>query len=61
MSATAPPALRPVLTGLGVLSAFGRGPAPLTAAAGHGRDAFAEVTRFDFGARRTRRAARLTG
>ncbi|MGW4896048.1 beta-ketoacyl synthase N-terminal-like domain-containing protein [Kitasatospora sp. NPDC004240] len=59
MSAAAPPDPRPVLTGLGVLSAFGRGPAPLAAAAAHGKGAFAEVTRFDVGARATRRAALL--
>ncbi|MGC0417827.1 beta-ketoacyl synthase N-terminal-like domain-containing protein [Embleya sp. AB8] len=59
MSAGAPPDVRPVFTGLGVLSAFGPGLAPLTAATVHGRTGFTEVTRFDVGRRGTRRAALL--
>lgn len=59
MTAPAPPAPRPVLTGLGVLSAFGHGLAPLASAAAEGRPAFAEVTRFDVARRGTRRAALL--
>ncbi|MER5866281.1 beta-ketoacyl synthase N-terminal-like domain-containing protein [Kitasatospora sp. NPDC002040] len=59
MSSSAPPAARPVFTGLGVLSAFGRGLAPLLAAAGQGRTGFTEVTRFDVARRGTRRAALL--
>ena len=59
MSPSAPPADRPVFTGLGVLSAFGAGLAPLTAAAARAETGFAEVTRFDVGRRGTRRAALL--
>ncbi|WP_033251181.1 beta-ketoacyl synthase N-terminal-like domain-containing protein [Kitasatospora phosalacinea] len=60
MSSSAPPAGRPVFTGLGVLSAFGAGPAPLAAATAAGSAAgFAEVTRFDVSRRGTRRAALL--
>ncbi|WP_030463832.1 beta-ketoacyl synthase N-terminal-like domain-containing protein [Kitasatospora sp. NRRL B-11411] len=59
MSPSAPPADRPVFTGLGVLSAFGTGLAPLAAAAARGGTGFAEVTRFDVGRRGTRRAALL--
>ncbi|MFJ8044002.1 beta-ketoacyl synthase N-terminal-like domain-containing protein [Kitasatospora sp. NPDC096147] len=59
MSSSPPPAVRPVFTGLGVLSAFGRGLAPLAAATGEGRPGFAEVTRFDVGRRTTRTAALL--
>lgn len=50
---------RPVVTGLGVLSAAGRGLGPLTEAAAHGKTAFGPVTRFDVSARRTTRAALL--
>ncbi|MFD8594340.1 beta-ketoacyl synthase N-terminal-like domain-containing protein [Kitasatospora sp. NPDC059646] len=59
MSSSAPPAGRPVLTGLGVLSAFGAGLAPLAAATATGDAGFAEVTRFDVSRRGTRRAALL--
>ncbi|MGW2402450.1 beta-ketoacyl synthase N-terminal-like domain-containing protein [Kitasatospora sp. NPDC001664] len=61
MSTSAPPAHRPVFTGLGVLSAFGSGLAPLTEAAAHGRTGFTEVTRFDVSRRGTTRAALLPG
>ncbi|MBM9509839.1 beta-ketoacyl-[acyl-carrier-protein] synthase family protein [Actinacidiphila acididurans] len=50
-----------VVTGLGVLSALGRGPEPLLAAAAAGDAAFGAVGRFDVAARRTRRAAHLPG
>ncbi|MFF0387199.1 beta-ketoacyl synthase N-terminal-like domain-containing protein [Kitasatospora sp. NPDC004615] len=59
MSSSAPPAGRPVFTGLGVLSAFGAGLAPLAAATATGGAGFAEVTRFDVARRGTRRAALL--
>ncbi|MCX5214932.1 beta-ketoacyl-[acyl-carrier-protein] synthase family protein [Kitasatospora sp. NBC_00240] len=59
MSGNVPPAARPVITGLGVLSACGSGPGPLAAAVNHGRTGFAEVRRFDATGRRTRRAALL--
>ncbi|MFJ9518079.1 beta-ketoacyl-[acyl-carrier-protein] synthase family protein [Kitasatospora sp. NPDC101801] len=59
MSTSAPPAVRPVFTGLGVLSAFGPGLAALAAATVHGTAGFTEVTRFDVGRRGTRRAALL--
>ncbi|MER7767252.1 beta-ketoacyl synthase N-terminal-like domain-containing protein [Kitasatospora sp. NPDC096140] len=49
----------PVVTGVGVLSAAGRGLAALTEAAAHGKAAFGPVTRFDVRARRTERAALL--
>ncbi|MER7667162.1 beta-ketoacyl synthase N-terminal-like domain-containing protein [Kitasatospora sp. NPDC096128] len=52
---------RPVVTGVGVLSAAGRGLAALTEATAHGKAAFAEVTRFDVSGRRTTRAALLPG
>ncbi|MFE6054347.1 beta-ketoacyl synthase N-terminal-like domain-containing protein [Kitasatospora sp. NPDC056446] len=48
-----------VVTGVGVLSAAGRGLAALTEAAAHGKAAFGPVTRFDVSARRTTRAALL--
>jgi 3-oxoacyl-[acyl-carrier-protein] synthase II len=48
---------RPVITGMGVLSACGRGLDPLVAAVGHGKDAFGTVTRFDVSRCRVRRAA----
>ncbi|MFF2745782.1 beta-ketoacyl synthase N-terminal-like domain-containing protein [Kitasatospora sp. NPDC058048] len=57
---TGPPgrtAGHPVVTGVGVLSAAGRGLAPLTEAATHGKSLFGPVTRFDVSARRTTRAA----
>ncbi|MFD8753842.1 beta-ketoacyl synthase N-terminal-like domain-containing protein [Kitasatospora sp. NPDC059577] len=47
------------MTGVGVLSAAGRGLAALTTAATHGRATFGAVTRFDVSARRTTRAALL--
>ncbi|MBO1418408.1 beta-ketoacyl-[acyl-carrier-protein] synthase family protein, partial [Streptomyces sp. FH025] len=56
---TGPAAIRPVVTGVGVLSAAGRGLTALTEATAHGKAAFAEVTRFDVTARRTTRAALL--
>ncbi|PJN29614.1 beta-ketoacyl synthase N-terminal-like domain-containing protein [Kitasatospora sp. CB02891] len=59
MSSSAPPAGRPVFTGLGVLSAFGAGLAPLAAATATAGAGFAEVTRFDVARRGTRRAALL--
>ncbi|GAB7186830.1 hypothetical protein ATKI12_6661 [Kitasatospora sp. Ki12] len=49
----------PVVTGVGVLSAAGRGLTALTAAAVHGKAAFGPVTRFDVTGRRTTRAALL--
>ncbi|MFJ7913014.1 beta-ketoacyl synthase N-terminal-like domain-containing protein [Kitasatospora sp. NPDC096204] len=57
---TGPPgraAGHPVVTGVGVLSAAGRGLAALTEAATHGKALFGPVTRFDVSARRTTRAA----
>ncbi|MEV7598317.1 beta-ketoacyl synthase N-terminal-like domain-containing protein [Kitasatospora sp. NPDC089797] len=54
-----PPAARPVVTGVGVLSAAGRGLTALTEAAAHGKTAFGPVTRFDVTDRRTTRAALL--
>ncbi|GAA1939971.1 beta-ketoacyl synthase N-terminal-like domain-containing protein [Kitasatospora viridis] len=59
MSTSAPSAVRPVITGLGVLSAFGRGLAPLAAATARATTGFTEVTRFDVSRRTTRRAALL--
>ncbi|MFE9425642.1 beta-ketoacyl synthase N-terminal-like domain-containing protein [Kitasatospora sp. NPDC006697] len=59
MSTSAPPAARPVLTGLGVLSAFGPGLAPLAAATARAGTGFTEVARFDVSRRGTRRAALL--
>ncbi|QKW23065.1 beta-ketoacyl-[acyl-carrier-protein] synthase family protein [Kitasatospora sp. NA04385] len=65
MNSSAPPVGGPVFTGLGVLSAFGAGLAPLAAATagtgtGDGTGAgFTEVTRFDVTRRGTRRAALL--
>ncbi|MFC9330455.1 beta-ketoacyl synthase N-terminal-like domain-containing protein [Kitasatospora sp. NPDC057015] len=61
MTGNVPPAARPVVTGLGVLSACGSGPGALAAAVTHGRTGFAEVDRFDVTARRVRRAALLPG
>ena len=61
MSVDAHPAARPVITGLGVLSACGPGLGPLTAAAGHGKAGFSTVARFDVSQRRTGRAALLAG
>ncbi|GAA1242065.1 beta-ketoacyl synthase N-terminal-like domain-containing protein [Kitasatospora nipponensis] len=48
-----------MFTGLGVLSAFGPGLAPLAAATAQGTAGFTEVTRFDVRGRNTRRAALL--
>ncbi|MFJ4184726.1 beta-ketoacyl synthase N-terminal-like domain-containing protein [Kitasatospora sp. NPDC089509] len=48
-----------MVTGVGVLSAAGRGLPALTEAAAHGKAAFGEVTRFDVSGRRTTRAALL--
>ena len=59
MSSDAAPAARPVVTGLGVLSACGRGLAPLTAAVSYGKAAFGTVSRFDVSRRRVDRAALL--
>lgn len=50
-----------VLTGLGVLSAFGRGPGPLMDAVLPGTAGFGPVTRFDVAARLVGRAAALPG
>ncbi|BAJ32496.1 MULTISPECIES: beta-ketoacyl synthase N-terminal-like domain-containing protein [Kitasatospora] len=62
MNSSAPPAGGPVFTGLGVLSAFGAGLAPLAEATAAGTGTgFAEVTRFDTARRGTRRAALLAG
>lgn len=58
-AAPVPAAARPVVTGLGVLSAAGHGLDPLLDAAAHGKAAFGPVTRFDVAARRTTRAALL--
>ncbi|MFI2610477.1 beta-ketoacyl synthase N-terminal-like domain-containing protein [Kitasatospora sp. NPDC018619] len=52
---------RPVVTGVGVLSAAGTGLAALTEAAVHGRVLSGPVTRFDVSARRTSRAALFPG
>ncbi|MFC1419663.1 beta-ketoacyl synthase N-terminal-like domain-containing protein [Streptacidiphilus cavernicola] len=60
MSSDAVPAARPVVTGLGVLSACGRGLEPLAAAVSYGKTAFDTVSRFDVSRRRTTRAALLT-
>ncbi|HEV2635707.1 MAG TPA: beta-ketoacyl synthase N-terminal-like domain-containing protein [Actinocrinis sp.] len=49
------------VTGMGVLSACGRGTSALAAAVGAGRPAFAPVTRFDVSGRRTAHAAHLPG
>ncbi|MFF1795890.1 hypothetical protein ACFVXQ_16995, partial [Kitasatospora sp. NPDC058263] len=59
MTGHAPPAVRPVVTGVGVLSAAGTGLDALTDAAALGKTAFTTVTRFDVSARRTTRAALL--
>ncbi|MEU6237029.1 beta-ketoacyl synthase N-terminal-like domain-containing protein [Kitasatospora sp. NPDC047058] len=59
MTGHAPPAVRPVITGIGVLSAAGTGLDALAEAAAHGKAAFGPVTRFDVSARRTTRAALL--
>ena len=59
MSSDAAPAARPVVTGLGVLSACGRGLEPLAAAVSYGKAAFGTVSRFDVARRRTTRAALL--
>lgn len=59
MTGHAPPAVRPVVTGVGVLSAAGTGLDALVDAAAHGKTAFTTVTRFDVSARRTTRAALL--
>ncbi|AUY47996.1 beta-ketoacyl synthase N-terminal-like domain-containing protein [Streptomyces sp. CB01881] len=63
MTGHAPPvtgtAVRPVVTGVGVLSAAGTGLGALAEAAAHGKAAFTTVTRFDVSARRTTRAALL--
>lgn len=49
------------VTGLGVFSAFGRGPEPLAAGVASGAAAFAPVTRFDTGRRSVRAAAHSPG
>ncbi|QMU69439.1 beta-ketoacyl synthase [Streptacidiphilus sp. P02-A3a] len=59
MTGTTVPAARPVVTGLGVLSACGHGPGPLAEATARGRAVFDTVTRFDVTGRRVRRAALL--
>jgi 3-oxoacyl-[acyl-carrier-protein] synthase II len=59
MSSDAAPAARPVVTGVGVLSACGHGLEPLAAAVSHGKSAFGTVSRFDVARRRTTRAALL--
>ncbi|WP_422735504.1 beta-ketoacyl synthase N-terminal-like domain-containing protein [Micromonospora sp. WMMD729] len=50
-----------VVTGLGLLTAHGRGPAPLLTAVLAGKPAFGEVRRFDPGRSRVRAAATLAG
>ncbi|MGA8112444.1 MAG: hypothetical protein WCA46_02140, partial [Actinocatenispora sp.] len=50
-----------VVTGMAVLSAFGRGTAPLLAGVLAGRPAFTPVTRFDTATRRVRVAATAAG
>ncbi|GAA3456330.1 beta-ketoacyl-[acyl-carrier-protein] synthase family protein [Dactylosporangium matsuzakiense] len=50
-----------LITGLAVLSAFGRGPGALAAGLDAGRPAFAPVTRFDVSGRRVGVAATLPG
>ncbi|CAN3985013.1 beta-ketoacyl-[acyl-carrier-protein] synthase family protein [Kitasatospora purpeofusca] len=59
MNRHAPTAVRPVVTGVGVLSAAGEGTTALAEAVVHGKAAFGQVTRFDVSARRTTRAALL--
>jgi 3-oxoacyl-[acyl-carrier-protein] synthase II len=59
MNGETAPAVRPVVTGLGVLSACGHGTDPLAAAVSYGKTAFGTVSRFDVTARRIRRAALL--
>ncbi|MFB7381365.1 beta-ketoacyl-[acyl-carrier-protein] synthase family protein [Kitasatospora purpeofusca] len=59
MNRHAPTAVRPVVTGVGVLSAAGEGTTALAEAVVHGKAAFGPVTRFDVSARRTTRAALL--
>ncbi|MGV9269758.1 beta-ketoacyl synthase N-terminal-like domain-containing protein [Kitasatospora sp. NPDC003701] len=59
MTGHAPPAVRPVVTGVGVLSAAGTGLDALADATAHGKTAFTTVTRFDVSARRATRAALL--
>ncbi|WP_406194096.1 beta-ketoacyl-[acyl-carrier-protein] synthase family protein [Kitasatospora sp. NBC_01560] len=59
MTGHAPPAVRPVVTGVGVLSAAGSGLGALAEATAHGKGAFGTVTRFDVSGRRTTRAALL--
>lgn len=59
MTAVLPAAARPVVSGVGVLSAAGRGLGELTEATAHGKAAFGTVTRFDVSACRTTRAALL--
>lgn len=61
MAEAVPPTNRVVVTGLAVLSAFGRGPAALLDRAFAGTPAFAPVTRFSTGQRRTEMAATLPG
>ncbi|MFJ3880390.1 beta-ketoacyl synthase N-terminal-like domain-containing protein [Streptomyces sp. NPDC090077] len=50
-----------VVTGMSVTTAFGRGAEVLRDALAAGRPAFAEITRFDAGRRRSRHAAHLPG
>ena len=59
MTGATAPAAAPVVTGLGVLSACGRGIAPLAEATVHGKAAFGAVSRFDVSGRRVHRAALL--
>ncbi|MFC1411622.1 beta-ketoacyl synthase [Streptacidiphilus sp. N1-12] len=59
MSSDAAPAARPVVTGIGVLSACGHGLDPLVTAVGYGKAGFSTVSRFDVARRRVRRAALL--
>ncbi|MFD5734103.1 beta-ketoacyl synthase N-terminal-like domain-containing protein [Streptomyces sioyaensis] len=50
-----------VVTGMSVTTAFGRGTDRLRAALAAGQPAFTDVTRFDVGRRRAKRAAHLPG
>jgi 3-oxoacyl-[acyl-carrier-protein] synthase II len=61
MADVVPAPERVVVTGLAVLSAFGRGPDALLERAFTGEPAFAPVTRFDTDRRRTDMAATLPG
>ena len=59
MTGATAPVARPVVTGIGVLSACGHGLEPLALATARGTPAFGAVSRFDVAGRRVRRAALL--